>query len=55
MRVVLDMTQETGQIRGTAIWGARAEPVEFSGWLELVSVLETAQRDASDQVAGADG
>jgi hypothetical protein len=55
MRVVLDLTQETRQIRGTAIWGTSAEPVEFSGWLELVSVSEAAQRDASDQVRDADG
>jgi hypothetical protein len=55
MQVVLELAQEAGQIRGTAIWRTRAEPIEFDGWLDLVYVLEAAQRDASNQGADADG
>jgi len=44
MRIILDVSADAeNRIEGTASWVSGGEPVQFSGWLALMLLLENAQ------------
>ena len=44
MRIILDVSADAdNRIEGTASWVNGAAPVQFSGWLALMLLLENAQ------------
>jgi len=44
MRIILDVSADAdNRIEGTASWVNGGEPVQFSGWLALMLLLENAQ------------
>jgi hypothetical protein len=44
MRIILDVSADAdNRIEGTASWANGDEPVQFSGWLALMLLLENAQ------------
>ena len=46
MRFILDVSTDAGNhIEGTASWADGGSPIQFSGWLALMRLLEDASRD----------
>ena len=43
MRIILDVSADAGKhIEGTASWANSGKPIQFSGWLALMLLLEQA-------------
>ncbi len=43
MRIILDVSADTdNHIEGTASWANSGKPIQFSGWLALMVLLEKA-------------
>ncbi len=44
MQIILDVSADAeNRIEGTVSWANGGEPVQFSGWLALMQLLENAQ------------
>jgi hypothetical protein len=48
-RVILEITRSQGRFDGTLLDEGAAEPAVFSGWLELLALLEAPQPDGNHQ------
>ena len=49
MRIILDVSAGAdNHIEGTASWSNSGKPIEFSGWLALMLVLENADPGKTD-------
>ena len=49
MRIILDVSADAeNHIEGTASWANSGKPIQFSGWLALMLLLEKANPGQSD-------
>ena len=49
MRIILDVSADAdNHIEGTASWANSGKPIQFSGWLALMLLLEQANPGQSD-------
>ena len=49
MRIILDVSADAdNHIEGTASWANSGNPIQFSGWLALMLLLEQANPSQSD-------
>ena len=49
MRIILDVSADAdNHIEGTASWANSGNPIQFSGWLALMLLLEQANPGQSD-------
>jgi hypothetical protein len=49
MRIILDVSADAGKhIEGTASWANSGKPIQFSGWLALMLLLEQANPGRPD-------
>lgn len=49
MRIIIDVSADAdNRIQGTASWPDIGQPIEFSGWLALMRLVEQANLSRSD-------